>query len=331
MTPANRASTLATWSALVVVYLVWGSTYLAIRVLVGFAPPLLAMAARFLIAGMLMGAFLVVRHGPGVLRVPPRRAASAGLVGILLLTGGNGAVALAEQTVPSGLTALLVAAVPLWFVCLRLITRDTPRAATIAGTALGFLGIALLALPGTHSAGTAPWGVLVILAGTLSWATGSFVSQRLPMPPHPFVTAMYEMLTAGVVLLAAGIASGEPGHLHPAAVPVRGWVALGYLVVFGSLVAFTAYAFLLGRAPLSLTGTYAYVNPIVAVLLGALILSEPLTVPIVIGGAVVVIGVLLVVSAERPGSARRVKAPRRRSGEVPLAPPPDRRQSLRQR
>jgi len=304
MTPATRTSPLATWSALVTVYIVWGSTYLAIRVLVGFVPPLLAMGARFVIAGTLMGAFLAVRHEPRVLLLPPRRAASAALVGVLLLTCGNGAVAVAEQTVPSGLTALLVAAVPLWFVCLRLATRDTPRGATTAGTVVGFLGIALLALPGSHPAGTALWGVLVILGGTLCWATGSFVSQRLPMPSHPFVASLYEMLAAGAVLLVAGVAAGEPGQLHLATVPVRGWVALGYLVVFGSLVAFTAYAFLLGRAPLSLTGTYAYVNPVVAVMLGALLLGEPLTWPILIGGAIVVMGVGLVVSAERLGARR---------------------------
>jgi drug/metabolite transporter (DMT)-like permease len=310
MTPASRTSPLATWAALVTVYLVWGSTYLAIRVLVGLVPPLLAMGTRFVIAGTLMGAFLAVRHGVRILALPPRRAASAALVGVLLLTGGNGAVAVAEQTVPSGLTALLVAAVPLWFVSLRLVTRDAPRGATIAGTVLGFLGIAVLALPGSHPAGTSLWGVLAILGGTICWATGSFVSQRLPMPSQAFVASMYEMLAAGVVLLAAGAVAGEADRVDLAAVPARGWVALGYLVVFGSLVAFTAYAFLLGRAPISLTGTYAYVNPAVAVLLGALILGEPVTWPILIGGAIVVIGVGLVVSAERPVRGRPAGAVR---------------------
>jgi drug/metabolite transporter (DMT)-like permease len=308
LTLASRTSPLATWSALVIVYIVWGSTYLAIRVVVGFMPPLLAMGTRFAVAGTLMGAFLAVRYGPRVLLSPPRRAASAALVGVLLLTCGNGAVAVAEQNVPSGLTALLVAAVPLWFVCLRLATRDAPRTATTVGTVVGFGGIALLALPGSHPAGTALWGVLVILAGTICWATGSFVSQRLPMPSHPFVSALYEMLAAGAVLLVAGVAAGEPAQVHLAAVPVRGWVALGYLVVFGSLVAFSAYAFLLGRAPISLTGTYAYVNPAVAVLLGALLLGEPLTGPILVGGAIVLIGVGLVVSAERTARGRRAGA-----------------------
>src|SRR5690349_2806420 len=152
MNPAGRPGLVATWAALIVVYVVWGSTYLGIRVLVGFVPPLLAMGVRFLCAGILLAAFLAIRHGPGVLRVPPRRLLSAGVIGVLLLTCGNGGVAVAEQTVPSGLAALLVAEVPLWLVCLRLLARDSPRRATIAGTALGFAGIAILALPGGHRA-----------------------------------------------------------------------------------------------------------------------------------------------------------------------------------
>ena len=300
MTPAGRSGLVATWAALIVVYLVWGSTYLGIRVLVGFVPPLIAMGVRFLCAGMLLAAFLAVRHGPGILRVPPRRLLSAGVVGVLLLTCGNGGVAVAEQTVPSGLAALLVAEVPLWLVCLRLLARDTPRRATIAGTALGFVGIAILALPGSHPAGTALWGIVMIIGGTICWSSGTFATPRVPMPANPFVAATYEMVTAGVVLLAAGAAFGEFGRVHLSAVPPRAWLALAYLIVFGSLVAFSAYVWLLGNAQLSLIATYAYVNPVVAVILGALILGEQVTRPILIGGAVAVAGVGLVVSVERP-------------------------------
>jgi drug/metabolite transporter (DMT)-like permease len=305
MTPTGRPGLVATWAALIVVYLVWGSTYLGIRVLVGFVPPLLAMGVRFLCAGVLLAAFLAVRHGPRVLRAPPRRLLSAGVVGVLLLTLGNGGVAVAEQTVPSGLAALLVAEVPLWLVCLRLLARDAPRRATIAGTALGFVGIAILALPGSHPAGTALWGILLVIGATLCWSSGTFATPRVPMPLNAFVAATYEMVTAGVVLLAAGAAAGEPGRVHLAAVPPRAWLALVYLIVFGSLVAFSAYVWLLRNAPLSLIATYAYVNPVVAVILGALILGEQVTPPILIGGAVVVAGVGLVVSVERPGRAAR--------------------------
>ncbi len=303
----TRPSALATWGALAVVYVVWGSTYLAIRVLDRHVPPMLGMGARFLIAAVLLAALLAVRHGWSVLRVPPRRALGAALIGVLLLAGGNGAVAVAEQTVPSGLAALVVAAVPLWIVCLRLLSRDIPRTATIAGTVIGFGGLALLTLPGGHPAGTALWGLLTIIGGTLSWATGSFVSQRLALPGQPFVATVYEMLAAGLVLTLGGVATGEPASLHFGAIPAQGWIALAYLILIGSIVAFSAYVWLLGHVPLSLTATYAYVNPIVAVALGAVILGEPLTVPILIGGGVVVAGVCVVVSSERV--ARRVTPP----------------------
>jgi drug/metabolite transporter (DMT)-like permease len=290
----------ATWAALIVVYLVWGSTYLAIRVLVRTAPPLLAMGVRFTAAGLLLAAFLAARHGPGVLRVPWRRALAAAAVGILLLAAGNGGVAVAELAVPSGLAALMVSAVPLWLVCLRLLARDRPPRTTIAGIVLGFTGIAILALPGSHPAGTRIWGVLVIIGATICWSTGSFITPRLPMPANPFVATVCEMLTAGLVLAAAGAMTGEFGEARLRAMPVQAWLALVYLVLFGSLLAFSAYVWLLGNAPLSLIATYAYVNPVVAVLLGALILGEQVTWPILLGGAVVVAGVGLVVSAERP-------------------------------
>src|SRR5215831_8363963 len=322
MNPAGRSGLVATWAALIVVYLVWGSTYLGIRVLVGFAPPLLAMGVRFLCAGVLLAAFLAVRHGPGILRVPPRRLLSAGVIGVLLLTCGNGGVAVAEQTVPSGLAALLVAEIPLWLVCLRLLARDTPRRATIAGTAVGFVGIAILALPGSHPAGTALWGILMIIGATLCWSSGTFATPRVAMPSNPFVAATYEMVTAGVVLLAAGAAAGELGRVHLATVPPHAWLALAYLIVFGSLVAFSAYVWLLGNAPLSLIATYAYVNPVVAVILGALILGEQVTRPILIGGAVVVAGVGLVVSVERP-RRQSAQAPDQAGPPSPAMPRPD--------
>jgi drug/metabolite transporter (DMT)-like permease len=313
MMSTGRPGPVTTWAALVVVYVVWGSTYLGIRVLVGFTPPLLAMGVRFLAAGGLLAAYLAVRHGPGILKVPPRRALAAGAVGVLLLAGGNGGVAVAEQTLPSGLAALLVAEVPLWLVCLRLLARDTPRRTTLAGTALGFAGIAILALPGSHPAGTRWWGVLMVIGATICWSSGTFASPRLPLPSSPFVGAAYEMLVAGAILVMAGAATGEFGKVHPGAIPARAWLALAYLIVFGSLVAFSAYVWLLGNAPLSLIATYAYVNPVVAVVLGALILGERVTWPILAGGAVVVAGVGLVVSVERP---------RRRAGHPPGPPSP---------
>ena len=309
MTPRVLPSTArpaTIWLALVTVYLVWGSTYLAIRVVVESAPPLLSMGARFVVAGALMGAFLAVRSGLSVLRVSRRELASAGLVGALLLLGGNGMVAVAEQTVPSGLAALLVAATPLWLVCLRMTAGDRPRKLSLAGTALGFIGIAVLARPGGHDGDVETWGLLLIVFATVAWALGSFYSSRLPMPGNAFVATMWEMALGGALMLVAAVLRGELDGFDAGAVEGEGWFALAYLVVFGSLVAFTAYVWLLHNAPISLTATYAYVNPVVAVILGALILAEPITTAIVLGGAVVVVGVGLVVSMERP---RRAVAP----------------------
>ena len=184
--PPVPASTLTIWIALVTVYLVWGSTYLAIRVVVDTAPPLLAMGARFLAAGLLLATFLLLRRGPRALAVSRRQLGGAALVGLLLLLCGNGGVAVAEQTVPSGVAALLVAATPLWLVVLRRAVGDRVARLTLVGTALGFVGIAVLVLPGglADEDGTAveSWGLVVVIVAAACWAVGSFVSSRIPMP-----------------------------------------------------------------------------------------------------------------------------------------------------
>ena len=308
-TAASRMQSLARgpvammWFALITVYLVWGSTYLAIRVVVESAPPLLAMGTRFLFAGAILAAILALRHGPGRLRVTRRQLGAAGLVGALLLLGGNGAVALAERTVPSGLTALLIAATPFFLVCLRTGTGDPPRGWSIAGTLIGFVGIAVLARPGGHTGDIETWGLLLLIFASFSWAIGSFLSPRLPLPASPFVATMWEMSLGGLALLMMGAARGELRGFSVAQVEGVAWAWLAYLVLVGSLAAFTAYIWLLHNAPISLTATYAYVNPVVAVILGALVLAEPVTLSIVLGGLVVVVGVALVVSAEVPRAA----------------------------
>ncbi|RSS72224.1 EamA family transporter [Streptomyces sp. WAC06614] len=279
-------------------YVVWGSTYLGIRVVVETMPPFLSAGARFVTAGLLLTALVAWRQGPAALRVTRRQLVSTVLVGLLLILGGNGLVVLAETAVPSGLAALLIAAVPMWVVLLRTSAGDRPPLRTLGGVLLGLLGLAVLTSPGLSGA-VRLWGVLLVLAGSLLWSLGSFWSSKLPMPANPFTASAYEMLIGGVGGLVVGLARGEQHGLDLAALSTRSWVALGYLVVFGSLVAFTAYAWLLQRAPLSLTATYAYVNPVVAVVLGALILDEELTWPIVTGGAIVVAAVVVIVSTER--------------------------------
>jgi len=293
------ASSAMIWSALAVVYVVWGSTYLFIRIVVeANIPPMLGMSARFLLAAALLGAFLALRSGISRLRVTRRELLGAGVVGMLLLAFGNGAVAVAEQTVPSGLAALLVAAVPLWLMLLRVGGGERPRALTWLGVLIGFAGAALLSLSGGDTSAK-PISVVILIVGTISWAVGSRFSPRLGLPKDPLVATLYEMAIGGAAMILIGVLRGEPARLHLSEVEPKGWIALAYLVVFGSLLAYSAYSYLLANAPISLIGTYAYVNPVVAVFLGWLILNEQITTKILLGGAVVVLGVALVVSAER--------------------------------
>ncbi|MFC5642058.1 EamA family transporter [Kitasatospora cinereorecta] len=293
-----RGTGSAVWAALGIVYVVWGSTYLAIRVAVETMPPLLSASARFLVAGLLLAALVAWRQGPAALRVNRRQLGSAVLVGLLLLVGGNGMVVLAERSVPSGLAALLVASVPLWVVVLRRLSgQRTPRA-TVGGVLMGLLGLLVLTSPGL-SGEVRLSGLLMVVAGALVWAFGSFLAGRLPMPASPVTASVYEMLAAAVGAGVLAVVRHEPQGLDVGAISTRSWLALAYLITFGSLVAFTAYAWLLQQAPLPLVATYAYVNPVVAVVLGWLILDEPLTWPIVVGGAIVVGGVCLVVRTER--------------------------------
>lgn len=287
------------WSALAVVYVVWGSTYLFIRIVIeANIPPMLGMSARFLLAATLLAAFLSVRSGVSRLRVTSRELLGAGVVGLLLLAFGNGAVAVAEQTVPSGLAALLIAAVPLWLMLLRVGGGERPRPLTWLGVLIGFAGAALLALSGGDTSAK-PASVAILILGTISWAAGSRFSPRLGLPKDPLVASVYEMAIGGAAMILLGVLRDEPARLHLGEVEPKGWIALAYLVVFGSLLAYSAYSYLLANAPISLIGTYAYVNPVVAVFLGWLILSESITTEILLGGAVVVLGVALVVSAER--------------------------------
>lgn len=313
MTPAGfRASAAAVWAALVTVYIVWGSTYLAIRVVVeAEIPPLLGMGTRFLTAAALLLGFLAVRRGWRSLRVTWRELRAAAVVGTLLLLLGNGLVAVAEQTVPSGLAALIVGAVPLWFVLLRVARGDRPRPLTWLGVMVGFGGIAAISLPRGGIDGVELWGVLVILVATVCWAFGSYLSPRLGLPKGALLATGYEMLAGGAIMTGVGLVVGEGADVSLGEVPARGWVALAYLVVMGSLLGYTAYGFALANAPLSLVGTYAYVNPAVAVFLGWLILSEPITAVVLGGGLLVVAGVALVVGGERPPRPRQVIEPDR--------------------
>ncbi|MBC8991556.1 EamA family transporter [Micromonospora chalcea] len=287
------------------VYLLWGSTYLGIRVAVESLPPLISAAMRFAGAAVVLAVVLRLRRGPGALRVPVRRVGSAALIGVLLLAGGNGLVVLAESgpagtAVPSGVAALLVATVPLLVVVLRTVGGDRPRPWTFLGVALGFAGLVVLVLPRDGVDGVPVAGALTVVAAATSWSVGSYLSGRIRMPADPFVATVYEMLAGAAVLALVGVARGELRGFSFAEVTGRSWAALAYLMVAGSLVAFTAYVWLLAHAPISLVSTYAYVNPVVAVALGALFVAEPITSQVLLGGAIIVVGVAVVVSTERP-------------------------------
>lgn len=271
--------------ALAVVYVVWGSTYLAIRVVVESLPPLLGAGIRFLVAGAVLAVLLAARGGLRRLAVTRRELGATALVGVALLVGGNGGISIAEQHVPSSLAALVAASIPLWVVLFRALAGERVRRGTLAGVALGFAGVAVLASQGGE--GTPDLvATAILVAACASWSAGTFAASRLPMPADPMVSTAIEMLAGGLVLVAASSVL-EPGGI-PGGVQLRSWVALAYLVVFGSLLAFTAYTWLLAHAPVSQVATYAYVNPVIALVLGWAILAEPLT-PFLLGGAVLVL------------------------------------------
>ncbi|MFG2878529.1 EamA family transporter [Streptomyces sp. NPDC048337] len=294
----HRKTTGAVWTALALVYVVWGSTYLGIRIVVETMPPFLSAGARFITAGLLLAGGVAWRFGPAALKATRAQVGSAVLVGLLLILGGNGLVVLAETSVPSGLAALLVAAVPMWVVVLRAGTGDRPPLRTLGGVLVGLAGLAVLTSPGIGGAVRLS-GVLMVLGASVLWSLGSFSASRVTLPENPFTGSAYQMLAGGVAGVVVGLLRGEHRGLDLSAYSTASWAALAYLVLCGSLVGFTAYVWLLRAAPLSLVSTYAYVNPVVAVALGWLILDEALTWPIVLGGGIVVAAVGVIVSTER--------------------------------
>ena len=304
-----------TWTALAAVYVIWGSTYLGIRYAVdGGLPPLLAAGARHAVAAVLLATFVLVRRGQAAFRGSTRQWLTAAGIGVLLLMGGNGGVMLAEDNhLPSGLAALMVAGVPLFVVALRWLSRDTPTPRTLLGVAVGFGGLALLLLPGARPHGVAAVAVVEVVGASMLWSIGSFWAGRSDLPRDPLATSVAEMVGGALALGVAGVVHGE--HVALGQVAASAWWALAYLVVFGSVIAFTAYSWLLGTAPVSQVATYAYVNPVVAVGLGAVFVGERLTLTSLVGGLVTLVAVFLVVSDE---SRRRRAAyvPTERQGRL---------------
>ena len=285
------------WLALVAVYLLWGSTYLAIRIAVASIPPLLMAGARFMLAGAILYPVAVRRSGQ---RPSARQLGGAAVVGVVLLAMGNGAVTWAEQFVESGLAALLVATVPMWMVVFDWLgpAASRPGGRVIGGLGVGLVGVWWIAQPDGSAAGSL-WPIVVVLLGSLAWAFGSVRSRTVGQPHDPLVATGIQMIAGGAALLLVAVVSGELGRLQLQTVTPSSVAAYGWLVVGGSLLGFTSYVYALRTLPTATVATYAFVNPVVAVALGWVVLGERLSPTTVIGGGLVVGAVALIVSRRR--------------------------------
>lgn len=294
------------WIALLAVYVVWGSTYLAIRFAVESIPPFLMVATRFLVAGTILYAWRRLRGDPAPTR---RQWLAAAIVGLLLLVGGNGSVVWAEQWVPSGITALIVGTAPLFMVLIDALRPggSLPDWRTGAGVLLGFAGIAILIDPASLSGfpdRSYLTGLAVLFLATFLWALGSLYSRKAHLPASPLLGTGMEMLVGGVALLGIGTFSGEWSQLELAAITMRSWLGLVYLIIFGALIGFVAYTWLLRSAPTPLVSTYAYVNPLIAIFLGAWLGQESLT-PRILLAALVIVSAVIIINSNRARLARR--------------------------
>jgi drug/metabolite transporter (DMT)-like permease len=281
------------WTALVTVYVIWGSTYLGIAITGETIPPLFAASTRFITAGALMAG--VVRLRGGSLRISRRALVSCVVIGALL-PGANAVLFFAEKNVPTGLASLIIASVPLWVVVLRLAARERLPWPALVGVGVGFVGVAVLAHP---SGGATAWGIGLCVISALMWSTGTVLSAWLTMPVDPFAATAYEMLAGGLLMLPISVFTVH--NFSPSGSSILGWI---YLVIFGSIIGYTAYVWLLASAPLGLVSTYAYVNPIVAIMLGVAFRGEHLTWRLLIGAVIVVAAVALVVRREPPSATQ---------------------------
>jgi drug/metabolite transporter (DMT)-like permease len=287
------------WLALATIYVVWGSTFMAVTIAVRDVPPLLAMGFRHVTAGALLLAFALPRGERGGDQIGWTQIRAGLIFGGALFLLGHGGLAWAQQTVPSGVAALLIGSIPLWMTLLDRVFfgRRLHPSATL-GLVVGFIGLAFLFDP-FGEAHFDRVGAVVCVLSALAWAAGSLYARGAPLPQRPLVSAGLAALCGGVLLIAAGTASGELGDLHPTA---DSFGAIAYLVVVGTLVGFVAYVWLLRNAPISLVATYAYVNPVIAVALGALLLGEEITAQMLVAGAVILGSVALIVA--RSGDSR---------------------------
>ncbi len=288
------------WLALSAVYFIWGSTYLAIRFAIETLPPFLMAGSRFVAAGLLLYGWTRMKGAP---RPGLRQWKASAVVGFCLVFCSNGGVTWAEQKVPSGIAALLVATVPLWIVALQWIWKREakPGIRMTAGLGLGLAGIAFLVLPGkTSGMGPLnPWGTLVLSLSPVTWAVGSLYSRTAPLPASPLQATSMEMVAGGLMQLAFGLFLGEAALFHPGAVSLVSLASWSYLIFFGSLLGFTSYIWVLHKATPALASTYAFVNPVIAVFLGWLLAGEALSPRVFLAASLIVAAVVLITFASR--------------------------------
>ena len=289
-------------TALWTVYVVWGSTYLAIKISVRTLPAFLSAGSRFLLAGGLL-ALILLATGRSI-RVTRRELAASAVLGLSLLALGVGMVTLAETRIDSSIAAMIAGSVPLQVILLRTLARERVALATRLSVLAGLAGLALVVIPGGGGAASAV-GLAIAIVASISWSLGSFFGHRLPLPRDGFVAATWEMLSAGVILVVLGLLTGEPWSMDASGFTLESILAWLYLGVFGTLVAFTAYTWLLRNAPISKVVTHQYVNPIVAIALGALLLGEEITLAVGLGAALIVGSVFVAVRSENAAARSR--------------------------
>ena len=309
------ASPLSVWIGLVVLYLVWGSTYLGMKLAIDTVPPFVMGFLRFVPAGLLLAGAVALRDRRTIRRPSAVQVRDASIVGTCLLLGGTGLVAWGQQTIATGIAALLIGLVPMWLAVFgRLLFGDRIPVLAAAGIAVGLVGVAILAWPAGDVGRLDPAGLLALTVAPVFWSLGTLYATKRAVLPRPalFATGI-QMVAGGLAFLVAALVTGETTGFDPSAVSTTSWFGIGYLVVVGSLIGFTTFAWLLTVAPLGRVATYAYVNPVVAVILGWVVLAEPLTARTAVAGAVIVFAVALIVTAR----GRSAMVPRREG--VPAA------------
>ena len=291
------------WLSLWSVYIIWGSTYYGIALAIESMPPLLAMGTRFLAATSILIVVLGAKNGWRSLIIPRAEFLNASLMGGTLLGIAIGSVALGERYVPTGIAALIISALPFWIAIFRTVDGNRPSNLSWLGVVIGFVGVAFLLKPGSvnplngASTGLMLFWACMIMIGNIGWSFGSYIAPRFPMPKNPMISTMYQMLTGGLLLVVVGLATGEKFADFIDATR-SSWAGWSYLTLVGSIVAYSSYVWLISNAPIGLISTYAYVNPVIAISLGAIFLHEKISISYIFGGAIVLLGVLMVVTNE---------------------------------